>query len=93
MNRRTFSTAASGALALALMHLPVSVNACTACMGDPNSKTAGAINAAIFLMLGVLALMLGSFVVFAFYLSRRANAGGAVLPVDSGASSEADTFT
>jgi hypothetical protein len=57
-------------------------------MGDPNSKTAGAINAAIFLMLGFLALMLGSLVAFAFYLSRRATTGSSV--PDAGSADDID---
>ena len=92
MTRRLLPSAASGVLAVVMVHLPTAASACTACMGDPNSKTAGAINAAIFLMLGVLALMLGSLVAFAWYLSRRASAGGTVPPVDSDAS-DADTFS
>ncbi|MGB8167815.1 MAG: hypothetical protein WCF18_10020 [Chthoniobacteraceae bacterium] len=43
-------------------------------MGDVNSKTAGAINAAMFLMIGVIGSMLASLGGFAFYLSRRAAA-------------------
>lgn len=83
MRRGTLPSAFSAVLAVALAQFPAAAGACTACMGDPNSKSAGAINAAIFFMLGVLALMLGSFVAFAWYLSRRASAGGTVLPVDS----------
>lgn len=80
MRRRAFSTAA---LAFLLAHIPTAAQACTACMGDPSSKTAGAINAAIFLMLGVLALMLGSFVAFGFYLVKHASSGSAVPGVGS----------
>lgn len=60
------------ALALAVAALPATASACSACMGDPNSKTAGAINGAVFIMLGFVALMLGSISAFAFYLFRRA---------------------
>lgn len=66
------------ALVAGLMALPSAAQACSVCMGDSNSKTAGAINAAIFLMLGAVALMLSSFGLFAFYLSRRA--GGPTPP-------------
>jgi len=52
--------------------LPATASACSACMGDPRSKVAGAINGAIFLMLGFVALMLGSLAAFAFHLNRRA---------------------
>ena len=54
--------------------VPVTASACAVCMGDPSTKTAGAMNGAIFLMLGFVALMLGSVAAFAFYLMRRANA-------------------
>lgn len=56
------------------LSLPTAAHACSACMGDVNSKSAGAINAAIFLMIGVLGTMLASLGGFAFYLSRRAAA-------------------
>jgi Ca2+/Na+ antiporter len=52
--------------------LPAAASACAACMGDPRTKVAGAINGAIFLMLGFVALMLGAFAAFAFHLNRRA---------------------
>jgi len=51
---------------------PDAAHACAACMGDVNSKTAGAMNAAIFLMIGVIGTMLASLMAFAFYLWRRA---------------------
>lgn len=57
-----------------LLVLPTAAHACSACMGDVNSKSAGAINAAIFLMIGVIGSMLASLGGFAFYLSRRAAA-------------------
>lgn len=56
-----------------LIHLPVTATACTACMGDVNSKSAEAMNAAIFLMLGCIGSMLGGLTIFAIYLMRRAN--------------------
>ena len=59
--------------ATALIHLPGTLHACTACMGDVNSKTAPAINAAIFLMLGFIGFVLASLGGFAFYLVKRAN--------------------
>ncbi|MDB6148651.1 MAG: hypothetical protein JWQ44_99 [Chthoniobacter sp.] len=59
-------------LALVLLHLPTAAQACTACMGDANSKSAGAINAAMFLMIGFIAVMLGSLAMFALYLKHRA---------------------
>jgi hypothetical protein len=51
--------------------LPSLSHACSACMGDPNSKTASAMNAAVFLMIGFVGTMLASLGAFAFYLSRR----------------------
>jgi hypothetical protein len=58
--------------AIALTHFPATASACTACMGDVNSKTAPAINAAIFLMLGCIGSMLAALGAFAFYLMKRA---------------------
>ena len=55
-----------------LAFLPAAASACSACMGNANSKTAGAINDAIFLMLGFVALMLGSIGAFVFNLRKRA---------------------
>lgn len=71
-----------------LTSFPLAANACTACMGDPNSKAAGAINAAIFLMIGFVALMLGSFVSFAWYLSKRATTGSIVPDASAAESSD-----
>jgi hypothetical protein len=42
-------------------------------MGDPNSNIAGAVNGAIFLMLGFIGGMLALLGAFAFYLVKRAN--------------------
>jgi 4-amino-4-deoxy-L-arabinose transferase-like glycosyltransferase len=53
---------------------PATASACSACMGDPSSKTAGAANGAIFLMLGFIALMLGFVGAFVYHLAKRANA-------------------
>ena len=53
--------------------VPSIASACTVCMGDGNSQTAGAINAAIFLMLGLIGSMLAALVAFAFHLMKRAN--------------------
>lgn len=61
-------------IATVLAHLPATASACTACMGDVNSKIAPAMNAAIFLMLGFIGFMLASAAGFAFYLVKRANA-------------------
>lgn len=61
-------------LAAAMIWLPSAASACTVCMGDVNSKTGPAINAAIFLMLGCIGTMLASLAVFGIYLMKRANA-------------------
>lgn len=63
--------------AAALTHLPATASACTACMGDANSKIGPAMNAAIFLMLGCIGSMLAALAAFAFYLLKRA---GSPLP-------------
>ena len=64
----------SGIMVIALSCIPTAAHACSACMGDVNSKSAGAINAAMFLMIGFIGTMLASLGGFAFYLSRRAAA-------------------
>jgi hypothetical protein len=74
MNRLSFRNAVVLTGVIAFHSLPSAASACTACMGDPNSKSAGAINGALFLMLGVIGLMLGSVGAFAYCLIRRANA-------------------
>jgi hypothetical protein len=51
-----------------------SAQACTVCMGDPNSNEATAINAAIFLLLGFIGGVLGLLSAFGIYLYRRSNA-------------------
>ena len=48
-----------------------SADACTACMGDANSNLGDAANGAIFLMLGLLAIVFGLLGAFGFYLYRR----------------------
>jgi hypothetical protein len=60
------------ASAAVLCALPSSARACAVCMGASDSNVAPAVNAAIFLMLGCVALMLTSIVFFIFYLARRA---------------------
>lgn len=60
--------------ALALAQLPSTAAACAACMGDPNSKSAGASNAAVFLLLGFIGSVLALLVAFGLTLIKRANA-------------------
>lgn len=50
---------------------PGMASACSVCMGA-NSKTGPAINAAIFLMLGFLFMVLGSVGAFIYNLAKRA---------------------
>lgn len=72
--RSTLLLRAFGFAAVAcLANWPATAAACTVCMGDVNSKTAPAINAAIFLMLGCIGFMLASLAGFAFYLMKRAS--------------------
>ena len=73
MKTATLSRALVAIAAVSLAHLPVTASACAVCMGDVNSKTAPAMNAAIFLMLGFIGAMLASAAAFGFYLVKRAN--------------------
>ncbi len=57
-----------------LIHFPATTSACSTCMGDVNSKSAGAMNAAIFLLLGCICGVLGLLVAFGITLMKRANA-------------------
>jgi len=66
-------TVTAGIAAL-LMLLPAAASACSVCMGASNTKSAGALNAAIFFMLGFVALMLGSIGAFIFNLKKRSGA-------------------
>ncbi len=59
---------------MAFASLPTAAQACTVCMGDPASKTAGALNNAIFLMLGCIGLMLTCVGAFIFNLVQRSKA-------------------
>jgi hypothetical protein len=74
MSRALVHRIIAGALTVVLLSLPATAEACTVCMGDVNSKTAGAMNAAIFLMIGFIGSMLASLAIFAVYLARRAAA-------------------
>jgi hypothetical protein len=62
---------------------PAAADACSVCMGDPASKTAGALNNAVFLMLGFITLMLCAIGAFIFNLMRRANASTPSLQSDT----------
>lgn len=59
---------------LFLVVLPGAASACSACMGNANTRIAGAINDAIFLMLGFVALMLTGIGAFVLNLRKRAQA-------------------
>lgn len=74
MKHSTLSRALVVIGAAAAAHFPTAASACTACMGDVNSKVAPAINGAIFLMLGCIGFMLATAASFGIYLMRRANA-------------------
>jgi hypothetical protein len=71
MTRSSLPRLAAVAFGTVLTQLPSTASACAACMGNPNSKTAGAINDAIFVMLGCIGLVLGSLAGFAIYLMKR----------------------
>ncbi len=55
----------------AAVNAPVTVHACAVCMGGPDSPEGGAMNAAIFLMLGCIGGVLAMLSAFAIYLYRR----------------------
>lgn len=74
MTRPACSRFLAFALAAALAQLPSTAAACAVCMGDPNSKSAGAINAAIFLLLGFIGVVLALLVAFGLTLMKRASA-------------------
>ncbi len=57
-----------------LVILPGAASACSVCMGAANTRTAGAINDAIFVMLGFVALMLTGIGAFILNLRKRAQA-------------------
>jgi hypothetical protein len=57
-----------------LVILPGVASACSACLGNPNSKAASAFNDALFLMLGVVGFMLSVITLFIFTLRKRAQA-------------------
>jgi hypothetical protein len=73
MKHFAFSRALPVVFALSLIYLPTTAAACTACMGDANSKLGPAMNAAIFLLLGCIGLMLVCAAAFGFHLMKRAN--------------------
>ena len=64
----------SRVLVAAVLLAPQMANACTACLGDPNTNIAKGANAAIFLMLGLLGGMFALLGAFAYALYRRAKA-------------------
>ncbi len=73
MNKATLRRNLTLALGLLLTQLPATASACSACMGDPSSKNAGATNGAIFLLLGCIGAMLCGVAAFAYSLMKRAN--------------------
>lgn len=60
------------AFAVVLANLPPLAQACSVCMGDPNTNSARGANAVLFLMLAILAGMFSLLTAFGFYLYRRA---------------------
>lgn len=59
-------------LSALLLAVPRVVLACPVCFGQSDSPLARATNMGIIAMLGVVAVMLGSFAAFFVYLNRRA---------------------
>jgi hypothetical protein len=57
---------------LMILAAPRAVLACPVCFGQSDSPLAAAINMGVIMMLGVVAVMLGSFAAFFIYLNRRA---------------------
>ena len=74
MTRSAWSCFLAVALAAGLAQMPSTASACAACMGDPNSKSAGAINGAVFLLLGCIGGVLALLVGFGIVLMKRAAA-------------------
>jgi hypothetical protein len=59
-------------LTIAILAAPRAALACPVCFGASDSPLASAINMGVIMMLGVVAVMLGSFGAFFVYLNRRA---------------------
>jgi hypothetical protein len=59
-------------ITLMLIAAPRLALACPVCFGDNNSSMTIAMRAGIWLMLGIVALVLGAFATFFIYLMRRA---------------------
>lgn len=59
-------------VALLVVLLPMSAQACAVCFGVPGSKDSEALGFAIAALLAVLAVVLGSIVTFIAYLARQA---------------------
>ena len=64
-------------LLLVVLLAPRAAWACPVCFGQSDSPLASAMNLGIFVMLGVVAAVLGSFGAFIVYLSRRAKLAAA----------------
>jgi len=59
-------------LTITILAAPRAALACPVCFGASDSPLASAINMGVIMMLGVVAVMLGSFGAFFIYLNRRA---------------------
>lgn len=59
-------------LPVVLLALSHTADACATCMGSDDSTVAGAMNAAIFSLLGIVGTVGAGFFTFVIYLSRRA---------------------
>ena len=74
MTRPALSRILALLLGVALAQMPATASACAACMGDVNSRSAGAINGAVFLLLGCIGGVLALLVAFGLVLMKRAAA-------------------
>lgn len=59
--------------AAVLIHLPSSAQACAVCLGGSDSNVRGALNGAIFLMLGVLGTVLALITAVGVSIFRRSH--------------------
>jgi hypothetical protein len=74
----------SAILTLAMLAAPRAALACPVCFGASDSPLAKAINMGVIMMLGVVAVMLGSFGAFFIHLNRRAKQLADAAPSDAG---------
>lgn len=74
MKLRVFTKVLGVVAGVALIQVPQTAQACAMCMGAPDSNTGQALNGAIFLMLGFLALVMSGIGAVIYSLVRRSRA-------------------